>query len=115
LWWRIDYLTRQRTGDVGDSLPLRKLKADTELAEAKRDRFMSQHIPADMFAEAIKAANAGIDGYLNSIAKEAAPLVAKETSLQACHRILERAVNNARRKIVSPEARASLLKRLGVK
>ena len=64
--------------------------------------------------EVTKAAFAGVDEILVGIADEAAPLVAKETGLQACHSILDRAVNNARRKLVSPDALSSLLKRLDV-
>ena len=67
-----------------------------------------------MMAEVTKAAFAGVDETLVGIADEAAPLVAKETDLKPCRSILDRAVNNARRKLVSRDVLSSLMKRLGV-
>jgi hypothetical protein len=118
-WWRIDHEVRQQTGDVSDdpdsrsSLALRKLAAETELKEQARDRFMANHMPPSMMIEVISAAYAGVDETLAFIADEVAPKLAKESSLTVCQRIIETAINNARRKLVAGEALSSLVKRLG--
>ena len=98
--WLIARAVRQSGfGDDLDDVPalsLRRLKADTELKEQEaRDRFASEHIPVSTFVEALEQTFVGIREPLASIAKEAAPLVAQETNLNVCHRITERAVNNA--------------------
>jgi phage terminase Nu1 subunit (DNA packaging protein) len=112
-WWRIDYRVRVATANFGDDLSLRKLSAEVELKEHARDRFMGNHMPPSMMVDVIGAAFAGVDETLAAIPDEVAPKLARESSLQTCQRIIETAINNARRKLVAREGLSSLLNRLG--
>lgn len=106
--WLMDEELRRKGigGPVGNdrsSLTHRKAAAETELREGELARKQGQLLPIGWFLEVVGRAFDNVNSKLSAIANRSAPLVAVETDVAKCHRIIERAVNEARRQLVAPE------------
>lgn len=106
--WRIEVELRRKgvggtEGKDRTSLAHRKQEAETELREGERDRKMGQLLPVGWLLDIVGIVFDNVNAKLSAIANRCAPLVAVETDVTKCHRIIERAINEARRELVAPE------------
>lgn len=99
--WRIDYLVKLATGEIGDrgGLTTRKHTAETGIKEMEFESAISQVVPLPIFLRSLEAIFDVVRRQLDKIAPEAAPLVARQADLTRCHLIIAEAINKARIRI----------------
>lgn len=109
--WRIEVeLSRRGVGSAKGtdrtSLSHRKSQAETEIKEVDLARKAGQLLPIGWFLEVLGYTLDACNGKLQAVANRVAPLVAVESDVQRCHRIVEKAIDEARRELVAPEEQA---------
>lgn len=89
---------RQKMG-ANEDLTLRKLAAETSIKEMVVERAISQGAPLSIVLRVLGVIFGDVHCQLEPIASDAAPLVARETDMRKCQRILEAAIDAARVRI----------------